>query len=174
MAALIELVGVVLFVRRMWPLVRAVDWMASTPARFGAVAAIAVVVNILFLNYLIGANGGDVDKIATRQILAVDHLMFVGVLTNGIFGLLRGVTSGDDRWESADQVVFYGMNLGLLGFVVALLADSIGIEQVATPVLGASILLGLALYAARFAKGVAVAAPAVSGPAASPAGRPAR
>ncbi|MEY2475718.1 MAG: hypothetical protein QOG87_1033 [Actinomycetota bacterium] len=174
MAALIELVGVVLFARRMWPLVRAVDWMASAPARFGAVSAIAVVVNILFLNYLIGANGGDVDKIATRQILAVDHLMFVGVLTNGIFGLLRGITSGDDRWETADHVVFYGMNLGLLGFVVALLADNIGIEQVATPVLGASILLGLGLTVARFARGVAIAAPSLSGPAASPAGRPAR
>jgi hypothetical protein len=169
MAALIELVGVVLFVRRMWPGVRAVDWMASVPARFGAVSATAVVVNILFLNYLIGANGGDVDKIATRQILAVDHLMFVGVLTNGIFGLLRGITAGDDRWESADHIVFFGMNLGLLGFVVALLADNVGIEQVATPVLGASILLGLALFAARFARGVAVSAPA-----AAPAGTPAR
>jgi hypothetical protein len=174
MAALIELVGVVLFVRRMWPGVRAVDWMASAPARFGAVSAIAVVANILFLNYLIGANGGDVNKIATRQILAVDHLMFVGVLTNGIFGLLRGVTAGDERWEAADHLIFFGMNLGLLGFVVSLLANSIGLEQVATPVLGASILLGLAVTTARFARGTAVAAPRLSGPAATPAGGPAR
>jgi hypothetical protein len=172
MAALIELVGVVLFVRRMWPMVRRVDWRASAPARFGAASAIAVVVNILFLNYLIGANGGDVDKIAVRQILAVDHLMFVGVLTNGIFGLLRGITADDRRWEPADHVVFFGMNLGLLGFVVALLADNIAIEQVATPVLGASILLGLGLFVARFASGFAVGAPAVSPETA--AGTPAR
>ena len=161
LAALIELVGVVLFVRRMWPLVRTVDWAVSAPARFGAVAAVAVVVNVLFLNYLIGANGGDVDKIAVRQILAVDHLMFVGVLTNGIFGLLRGVTASDDRWETADHVVFYGMNLGLLGFVVSLLAESTGLERVATPVLGASILLGLAVTAARIRSGAAVTAPPV-------------
>ena len=172
-AALVELVGVVLFVRRMWPMVRTVDWMASAPARHGAVAATAVVVNILFLNYLIGANGGDVDKIAVRQILAVDHLMFVGVLTNGIFGLLRGITADDGRWEGADHLVFYGMNLGLLGFVVSLLADNVGIERVATPVLGASILIGLALNVARFARGVAVARPTIS-PAGAPAGTPAR
>ena len=160
MAALIELVGVVIFVRRLWPLARAVDWMAAVPARFGAASAIAVVVNILFLNYLIGANGGDVDKIATRQILAVDHLMFVGVLTNGIFGLLRGATADDERWETGDHVVFYGMNLGLLGFVVSLLADSVAIERVATPILGASILLGLALFAMRLRSGAAVRAAA--------------
>ena len=158
MAALIELVGVVIFVRRMWPLVRSVDWMTAGPARFGAACAIAVVVNIVFLNYLIGANGGDADKIATRQILAVDHLMFVGVLTNGIFGLLRGATADDDRWQSADHVVFYGMNLGLLGFVVSLLADSVALEQVATPVLGASILLGLGLAARRIRDGGTVRA----------------
>jgi hypothetical protein len=174
MAALIELVGIVLFVRRMWPGVRAVDWMASTPARHGAVAAIAVVANILFLNYLIGANAGDVDKIADRQILAVDHLMFVGVLTNGIFGLLRGVTADDRRWAPLDNVVFFGMNLGLLGFVVSLLADNVGIERVATPVLGASILLGLALHTARFLKSAAVTPPALSAAEGARAGTPAR
>jgi hypothetical protein len=149
LAALIELVGVVVYVRRLWPGVRVVEWMERSPARYGAVAAIAVVVNILFLNYLIGANGGDVDKIGTHQILAVDHLMFVGVLTNGIFGLLRGLTADDDRWEVADHLVFFGMNGGLLGFVVALLAENTALERVATPILGASILLGLALTAVR-------------------------
>ena len=149
LAALVELVGVAVFVRRMWPAIRVVDWTARTPARFGAAAAIAVVANVLFLNYLIGANGGDVDKIAIRQILAVDHLMFVGVLTNGIFGLLRGVTAADQRWSGADHIVFVGMNAGLLGFVVSLLADNVTIERAATPVLGACLLLGLALAGAR-------------------------
>jgi hypothetical protein len=162
MAALIELVGVIVFLRRLWPMLRAVDWTAPTPARRGAAAAVFVVVNILFLNYLVGANGGDVDKIADRQILAVDHLMFVGVLTNGIFGLLRGVTAGDERWPRLDDVVFYGTNIGLVGFAVSLLANNVVLERMATPVMGASILLGLAVAAVKLRSGTTsqpVAAP---------------
>jgi hypothetical protein len=173
-AAIVELVGVVIFVRRMWPGVRAVDWMRSGPGRHGALAATFVVVNILFLNYLIGANKGDVDLIGEHQLLAVDHLMFVGVLTNGIFGLLRGATSDDDRWSSADNLVFFGMNLGLIGFAVSLLGQNVGLEQVATPLMGASILLGLALHMARFARGTAVVPPPLTPESAAPAGRSAR
>jgi len=123
-------------------------------------AAPAILVNIVFLNYLIGANGGDPDKIATRQILAVDHLMFVGVLTNGIFALLRRATAGDDRWPTADHVVFFGMNGGLVGFVLAFLSNNVTIERISTPIMGASILLGLAVAAARLRRGATLSVPA--------------
>lgn len=159
-AALIELVGVVIFVRRLWPTVRAVDWAAAAPGRHGAMAFAAIVFNIVFLNYLIGANGGDPDKIPTRQILAVDHLMFVGVLTNGIFALLRRATAGDDRWTTADHVVFWGMNGGLVGFVIAFLSNNVTIERISTPIMGASILLGLAGAAMRLRRGASLTVPA--------------
>jgi hypothetical protein len=167
-AALIELVGIVIFVRRLGPMVRAVDWLRSGPGRHGALSAAAIVFNIVFLNYLIGANAGDVDKIADRQILAVDHLMFVGVLTNGILGLLRGLTAEDRRWEGLDHVVFFGMNGGLLGFAVSLLANNVVLERIATPVMGASILLGLAVTAVRLRTG-ATSQP-VPAPVAAPVG----
>jgi hypothetical protein len=161
LSVLIELGGVIIFIRRLWPMVRRVDWRARTPARFGAFAAIGIIANILFLNYLAGANGGDFDKVPVRQILAVDHMMFVGVLTNGILGLLRGATSGDDRWAWSDDLVFWGMNLGLIGFVISFLSDNVTIERISTPIMGAAILLGLAVTAARFRAGGAVTAPAV-------------
>jgi hypothetical protein len=159
-AALIELVGVIIFVRRMWPLVRGVDWMATGPARHGAVAAAAIVFNIVFLNYLIGANGGDPDKIATRQILAVHHLFLVGVLTTGIFALLRRAPADDDGWPAADHVVFFGMNGGLVGFVISFLSNNVTIERISTPIMGASILLGLAVAAARLRRGATLSVPA--------------
>jgi hypothetical protein len=161
-AALIELVGVGFFVKRNGAAVRRVAWLARGPGGYAAACAVGIVANIVFLNYLIGANDGDVDLVATHQILALDHMMFVGVLTNGIFALLQGVTSSDRRWEQYDRIVFVAMNAGLLGFVVSLLAEATWLERIATPVLGAAIIGGLALHAMRLRGGSAIHTPPIA------------
>ena len=143
LATLIELVGVGIFFRRMWQPIRAVAWGDRAPARYAAASAIAIIVNILFINYLVGANEGDFDKVATHQILALDHTMFIGVLTNAIFAMLLVATAGRTRWARLDDAVFVGLNAGLVGFVVALLAEATWLMRIATPLLGAAILAGL-------------------------------
>ncbi|MGV3758656.1 MAG: hypothetical protein ACO1PW_03820 [Actinomycetota bacterium] len=144
LATLIELVGVVIFVKRLWSPFRAVAWGRTGAGRYAGAAAVAILANILFLNYLAAANEGDFDRVAMHQILAMDHLMFVGVITNAVFALLLVAAAGRTRWGRVDDAVFIGMNLGLAGFVVSLLAESIGLRQVATPILGVAILVGLA------------------------------
>ena len=111
---------------------------------FAAAAAVAILVNIVFINYLVAANEGDVDLVATNQILALDHTMFIGVLTNAILALLLVATVDTPlRWPRVDDVLFVGMNVSLLAFVVGLLAESTWAIRIATPVLGACILVGL-------------------------------
>ncbi len=143
LATLIELVGVGIFFKRMWPHLRAVAWGERTPGRYAAASAIAIIVNIIFLNYLVAANGGDVDLVGMHQILALDHTMFVGVLTNALFALHLLATAGRTRWPRLDEVVFIGMNAALVVFVVSLLAESTWMMRIATPVLGLCILAGL-------------------------------
>lgn len=155
-AALIELVGVAIFVMRLGPAIRCTKWGQRTADRFAAASAIAIVANIVFLNYLAGANKGDFDLVADHQILAVDHMMFVGVLTNAIFAMLVVATARDERWASLDTLVFAGINVGLLGFVVALLAEATWLERIATPVLGAAIIAGLVEHTMRLHTGPAV------------------
>src|SRR5690606_30423816 len=135
------------------------------PGRYAAASAAAIIVNIIFLNYLVAANGGDIDLVGTHQILALDHTMFVGVLTNAIFALLLVATSNRTRWPKIDDLVFAGLNLALVGFVVSLLAESTWLMRVATPVLGLCILVGLvdrmaALRAVGPAREALAAAPA--------------
>ncbi|HEX6945150.1 MAG TPA: hypothetical protein VF196_03085 [Casimicrobiaceae bacterium] len=144
LSVLVELAGVVIFFKRLWQPLRAVAWAEAGPARYAGAAAIAIVANIVFLNYLAGANKGDFDKVGVHQILAVDHTMFVGVLTNSIFALLVVATAGRSRWPSLDTPVFVGLNLALLGFVVSLLAQATWLMRIATPLLGLCILAGLA------------------------------
>ena len=157
LAALIELVGVVIFVVRLWPAIRRVSLGQPAPGRYAAASAVGIIVNILFLNYLVGANGGDFDKVGIHQILAVDHMMFVGVLTNAIFGLLLVATGSRSRRPQLDTFVFAAVQLGLVGFVVSLLAESTPLERLATPVLGIAILVGLADRTMALADGAGAA-----------------
>lgn len=165
LATLIELVGVGIFFKRLWSPIRAVVWGERGPGRYAAASAFAIIANIVFINYLAGANEGDFDLVGDHQLLALDHVMFVGVLTNAIFALLL-VASADvpSRWPRLDDVVFAGMNVALLGFAVGLLAESTWVIRLATPVLGVCILAGLldralALSGARDASGAVVVAP---------------
>jgi hypothetical protein len=171
MAALIELVGVVIFVIRLGPAIRRVEWGLRAPGRFAAASAIAIIANIVFLNYLAGANKGDFDLVADHQILAVDHMMFVGVLTNAIFAMLVMATARDERWASLNTAVFAGINIGLLGFVVSLLAEATWLERIATPLLGAAIIAGLVEHTLRLRTGPVVDVPPVTIAIAPAAGR---
>jgi hypothetical protein len=167
-AALIELVGVIIMIVRLLPAARAVNWAGASAGRFATVAAFAIVANIVFINYLAARYEGDFDKVPDRNLLALDHTMFIGVLTNAIFGLLYSVTRGDSRWRRMDQPIFFGMNIGLAGFVISLLGDLTWLERAATPLMGASILAGLATYTVRLATREASDALAIASP--EPAG----
>ena len=150
-AVLIELVGVVIFVIRHFGAAKRVDWKTPSPARYAVAAGIAIVANILFLNYLAGRHKGDFDLIPLEQILALDHMMFIGVLTNAIFGLLLMLARRDGRAALVDNAIFFGMNIGLVGFVVSLVGELTWLARISTPLMGASILTGLAVYTMRLA-----------------------
>lgn len=147
---LLEIVALVFFfVRLGGPVVHA-DWLRPGSSRFFAVSAFAIGVNILFLFGLIGAYAGEFEKIPRHLVLAMDHIMFVGVMTNALFGFLYEATS-DRRalWPWADNLIFWLTDLGLLGFVVGLLANAALPKRIFTPLMGVGIILGIVTYLAR-------------------------
>lgn len=148
-AVLIELAGVVIFIVRHAGAARRVNWLAVGPQRYAVASGIAVLANILFINYLAGKHEGDFDNVPVGQLLALDHTMFIGVLTNAIFGLLLVAGGQDKRLRQVDQAVFFGMNAGLVVFVAALLGDWTWPMRIATPVMGAAILTGLGVFSMR-------------------------
>jgi len=46
-------------------------------------------------------------------------------------------------------VLFWGMNFGMVGFVISLLLDARILERIFTPIMGLSILLALLTYTLR-------------------------
>jgi predicted membrane protein len=83
-------------------------------------------------------------------VFAFDHAMFIGVMTNGLIGLGM-VLSGDRRqvWSWADDLAFWGINVGLVGFVIGLLVQSVALKRVSAPLMGAGILVALLALSMR-------------------------
>lgn len=139
-----EVVGVAFALVRMRGEIAGAGWSSPGPARFGAVSILWLVPAVGLIVYLIANYIEDFDQAPVRLLLALDHATFVGILTNAILGLLLVATAGRrTMWAWADQLVFWGVNLGLVGFVIGLIADAAEVKRISTPVMGAAILLGL-------------------------------
>ena len=104
-----------------------------------------LVANVGLITYLIinfiSAYGSppDFTKIPSWMIFAMDHAMFIGVMTNALFGLVFDASSEDARSGRGQIVLFWGMNVGIVGFVIGLAQHRSLIKQVFSPIMGMSI-----------------------------------
>lgn len=146
-AILLEIVGLVIFLVRMWPSIRAVDWMEASPGRHGVLAAAAIVFVIGLAQYFVIKYEGDFDLVPEHQLLALDHSQFIGAVTNAVFAMLLAATVR--RGDRLDQLIFVAVNAGLIGFAAGLLFDVTALKRIFAPVMGGGLLLGLGVYAYR-------------------------
>jgi hypothetical protein len=151
---LFEIAGVAIYIVRFAPRIIRVRWLEPTSERYFAISSVFVVVNVALIVYLIGAIitkvYTDFTAIPRWLVFGQDHAMFIGVMSNALFGLIYEATR-DQRhyWRWADHILFWGMNFGMIGFVLSLLANAQVFEKVFTPIMGGSILLGLLTYTLR-------------------------
>ncbi|MFL5769135.1 MAG: hypothetical protein ACJ765_03565 [Chloroflexota bacterium] len=152
---LLELIAVGLFAYRLLPTAVRVNWAMPSADRNLAVASVFVVVATGIYLYvvfrLISDTALTVESPGISGVLvASDHSTFIGVITNLMFGLLL-VLSRDQagRWPWADQLIFWGVNLGLVIFLVGLIGDVTILKRIGTPIMGIALLLGLATFASR-------------------------
>jgi hypothetical protein len=97
-----------------------------------------------FLLRVVSGRYADFTLIPPWLVFAFDHAMFIGVMTNGLIGL--GMLLSGDReqvWSWADDLAYWGINAGLIGFVIGLMVQSAALKRVSAPVMGASIVVAL-------------------------------
>jgi hypothetical protein len=141
----LEVIGVLIFLVRVLPRFGLAHWLEAGPARHAAIAAPFLVVNIALFVYLIANYAADFNATPPRLFLALDHSIFVGVLTNSIIGLIMRTTPGR-RPAWVDHFVFMAVVLGITGFVCGLIADQTPVIRVATPLLGAGVLTAIGVH----------------------------
>lgn len=148
---LLLLAGVGIYIWRFGLRVARATWGAASGERFFAASAIFIVVNIALT---VSLTVGLVTQIFAPEnlpaglLLAMDHTMFIGVMTNALFGAIQiGVEGRRATWPLANDAVFWGMNVGLAGFAAGLITETPLLVQVFTPIMGLAILLAIGMYA---------------------------
>ena len=151
---LTQLVAVVIFVIRVWPRALNRSWTDADPARhFSAASVWAVAALILFMyivfTFITAANPDDPNALPLNILIASDHAVYLGVSTNGVIGLLSLLFLRGRAPAWMTQVIFWGVNLGLLVFAIGLIVDTAEIKRIGAPVMGVTLLVALALLAVR-------------------------
>lgn len=146
----LQVVGLLIFLWRMRRELALSKWRAGAEAlmlRTSVVGlVVAVVLTAIVVNKFVSA--GDVDEDALfaellPYLLALDHSTFILVVTNAIFAMM---TAASVISESSNRVVFYGVNIGVVGFIIGLITESAPLKRIFTPILGLTLLYGIYLY----------------------------
>lgn len=150
---LTQLVAVVLFVVRVWPAALRSPWGSPTAQRHFAMASLWTVLALVLFMYLVSqviANPDDPNALPLNILLASDHAVYIGVLTNIVIGLLSLLVVGRGAVSSwVPHVVFWGVNLGLAVFMVGLIVDTAEVKRIGAPLMGLALLVALGLLAPR-------------------------
>ena len=151
---LTQVVAVVLFGIRILPRALGRSWTAADPGRhFGVASLWAIGALILFMylvfTFITAVDPEDPAAFPLNVLIASDHAVYIGVITNIVLGLLsllflRGRAPG---WMG--QLIFWGVNLGLAVFVIGLIVDTAEIKRIGAPVMGITLLVALGLLAWR-------------------------
>jgi hypothetical protein len=152
---LLELIAVGLFAARVVPTAVRVDWARASAARSLAIASVFVVIATLVFLYVVFRLISDPTLTVESPgisglLIASDHATFIGVITNLMLGLLLVLTRDQSgRWPWADQLIFWGVNLGLAIFLVGLVGDVVMLKRIGAPLMGVMLLFALAVMAMR-------------------------
>ena len=151
---LTQLVAVVIFVIRIWPRALNRSWTDADPARHFAAASVWAVAALILFMYLVfsfitAANPEDPSALPLNVLFASDHAVYLGVITNVVVGLLSILFLRGRAPSWMTQVIFWGINLGLLVFAIGLILDTAEIKRIGAPVMGVTLLLALGLLASR-------------------------
>lgn len=148
--SLLLLVGTLIYLWRFAGRIAGAGWLRRSSARFFAASGVFIVVNMALTIFLTAALVTGIysdETVPLGMLLALDHTMFIGVMTNALFGLVRDAGERPAAWPWVHDAVFWGMNVGLAGFVIALISGADLLIKLSTPVMGVGILLGIAVYA---------------------------
>jgi hypothetical protein len=173
LATLLTLAGIVIAAYRIGRAALAAPWMAPTGMRHIAIVVpfliLAVILQAILVQQFIAAQG-DFTLVSIGLLHALDHAYFVGVMTNALFGAILIVTAGDRgtttlsklpvlprAWPWADDVIFWGLNVGTAAFIAVLIIIGSGEGKPAfthpvafvAPIMGLAALLGIVTYLVR-------------------------
>jgi hypothetical protein len=150
----LEVVGLVILVWRLRTYLAPSEWGGSVPGTMARTAVLGLIIGIALFAYVVSlfVSGAEFEEISP-WLVAVDHINFIMVMTNLIFAMMA---IGSAVSESANRLIYWGANVGVLGFAVGIFTENSTLKRIFTPILGLALLYGIYTYlTAREARPVA-------------------
>jgi hypothetical protein len=148
---LFQIVATVILLVRMIGRVIGAPWMSAVGERHVAITTIAVAIDVALLVYAVTAYFSRGAQPPRELLIGIAHTEFVGMMSNAMFATIMLATASrrGSVWPWADDVVFWGMNVGWVGFALVELTGATGLVALFTPIMGISLLIGVATYFMR-------------------------
>lgn len=144
----LQVIAIIAYIVHMWGRIKPSAWASGSAGNFGRASVLGLVVGIALLVYVVQLfTSGELDpETETGPIgvlTAFDHAMFIGVMTNALFGAVALLAATK---AATNRIVFGAVNLGLVLFLIGLVADSTIFKRIGTPIMGLALLYGVATY----------------------------
>lgn len=164
---LFQIIATVILVGRVIGRVIGAPWLSVNADRHVAVAALAILLDVVLLVYAVIAFFSQGEQPPRGLLIGIAHTEFVGMMSNALFATMLLATA-DRRahvWPWADDVVFWGMNVGWIGFAVIELMGAPELARLFTLIMGIALLIGVATFFLRLSgrEDVAIAAAPAGG-----------
>lgn len=135
-----------IFFGRMRHIVSTTSLTARAPGRHALVGGVLLGVTMVYIFVAISAVQGDFAAIPRGQTLSFIHLLAVGATTNALLAFVIHLSRRVSDVSAIDDVIFWGVNIGLIGFVVALTTDVRGLILVFVPIMGLALLVAIGAH----------------------------
>jgi len=140
----LEVVGLVILVWRLRTYLAPSEWGGSVPGTMARTAVLGLIIGIALFAYVVSlfVSGAEFEEISP-WLVAVDHINFIMVMTNLIFAMMA---IGSVVSDTANRLIYWGANVGVLGFAVGIFTENSTLKRIFTPILGLALLYGIYTY----------------------------
>lgn len=145
-ATLLEVVAILTFTIHMWPQIRPSAWSGQGAANFARIASWFLIIGVVLLVYVVqlfvsGELDPETGEGQVGVLLAFDHAMFIGVMTNALFALVA--RSGN---REPSPILPWAVNVGILLFLAGLVLDVAVLKRVGAPLMGIALIYGIYVF----------------------------
>lgn len=146
-ATLLEVLAIITFTVHMWGQIKPSAWSGGGGGEdFARIGSLFLLVGVGLLVYVVQLFiSGEIDPETgagpIRVVLAFDHALFVGVMTNTLFAMVSRTTT-----RRSPSALIWLVNAGVVVFLVGLVADSDLLIQIGAPVMGLALIYGIYVF----------------------------
>ncbi len=143
-AGALQLIGSIFLVSRFRKDLAPSRWGGPVVNRFVRTAVVGLLVAVVLVVYIISQiSTGKTFEDILGVGLAFDHTNFIMVVTNLILAMLMLSSRVS---ETANRIIYWSVNVGVVGFAVGLITESAPVKRVFTPILGLGLLYAIYTY----------------------------